>query len=237
MEISRLLTSDHPQRQRGAWNIEIRDLTEGTLQDRYRTAFLHAALLSGSPVVRMGYPFMTRYYYRKLVQDGLIGCHIAIVEGHPAGFVAYTTRPHDFMIAGLRRHFLGLIPLVSRALLIRPSRIGIVAQALGMLKRRRDDLASGPVYDGEILSLAVLPQYRSSRFVRETGQNIGRTLFDLAVKHTRQAGARTLMTLVEARDHETLMFLHLLGCEFHREWIDGADCYEVTYKIPGSPLP
>jgi len=166
-----------------------------------------------------------------LVRDGLIGCHLALVDGRPAGFVAYTARPHDFMLTGLRRHFLSLLPIVTEALVTRLSRVAVVARTLGMLKRRRDDLASGPVYDGEILSLAVLPQYRSSRFVHETGQHLGRMLFDLAVERTRQAGAHTLVMCVEARDHETLMFLHSMGCEFHREWLDGADCFEVTHRI------
>jgi len=220
-----------PQELDVRWKVEIRDLVDGTFEDRLGAAFLHAALLPGSPVVKLGYPFMTKYYYYHLVRDGLIGCHLALVDGRPAGFVSYTARPHDFMLAGLRRHLLSLFPIVTEALVTRLSRLAVVGRTLGMLKRRRDDLASGPVYDGEILSLAVLPQYRSSRFVHETGQHLSRMLFDLAVERTRQAGAHTLVMCVEARDHETLMFMHSMGCEFHREWLDGADCFEVTYKI------
>ena len=221
-----------PRRSGSGYELDIRDLLDGTPSDRMGVAFLHSALLPRSPVVRLGYPFMTEYYYRQLVHDRLIGCQLALVSGRPAGFVAYTTRPHDFMLAGLRRNWPDLTTLVARALLARPSRVTVVARALGMLKRRRDDLAGGPVYDGEILSLAVLPQYRSPRFVHETGLHIGRMLFDIAVSRSRAAGAKILVTLVPARDHETLIFLHSMGCQFHREWIDGADCYEVTYRIP-----
>jgi len=213
------------------YELEVHDLVDGSFSDRKDVAFLHSALLPRSPVVKLGYPFMTKYYYYHLVRDGLIGCHLARVNGKPAGFVSFTNRPHDFMAAGLRNHIISLTPVVAHALVTRPSRVAVVARALGMLKRRRDDLASGPIFDGEILSLAVLPQYRSAGFIRHTGQNIARRLFDIAVARTRQAGAHTLVTLAQARDQESLFFFHAVGCRFHREWIDGADCYEITYDI------
>lgn len=213
------------------FSIEMCDLTRGTLDDRRAVAYLHAALMPASPVVRLGIGFMVNFYYHHLVRDGLIDCRLARVNDRPAGFVAYTTRPHDFMLAGLRRHLSALVPVLAGALLERPSRISVVGRALGILKRRRDDLAAGPAYDAEILSLGILPQYRTGDFVRRTGANLGRQLFEEAVAHAQQGGVHTLAMLSEVRDRATLVFLHSLGCQFLREWIDGVDCFTAVYTV------
>jgi ribosomal protein S18 acetylase RimI-like enzyme len=213
------------------WRICLADLRDGGAAARAAAAFLHAMILPGSPVVRLGHRFMTEYYYRDLVEEGLLGAFVAWVDDQPAGFVAYTQRPHDFMVEGLRRHPLKIASLVGGAFLARPSRVLVVGRALGILKRRRDDLATGPAYDAEILSLGVLPQYRSPAFRRATGRHLGRELFERAVERIRADGGRRVGTLVEARDLETAVFLHSLGCRFHREWVDGADCYEILYVV------
>jgi glycosyltransferase 2 family protein len=213
--------------------VEVRDLVTATRDDRMAAAYLHAALMPASPVVRLGTDFMAEFYYHHLVRDGLIGCRVARVDGHPAGFIAYTARPHDFMLAGLRRHFRALSGVVIGALFERPSRIATVARALGILNLRRDDLAAGPTYDAEILSLGVLPQYRTSEFVRRTGVRLGERLFLDAVSALRASGRDTAAMLSEVRDRATVMFMHAMGFRLVREWLGGVDCFTGLYDMNG----
>ena len=229
-------TTDRPQ-------IEVRDLAGGTFDDRRATAYLHAALLPASPVVRLGTDFMLQFYYHHLVRDGLIGCRVVRVDGHPAGFVAYTARPHDFMVAGLRRHAATLVRVLTGALVERPSRIITVAHTLGILKHRRDDLAAGPAYDAEIMSLGVLPQYRAPEFVRRTGMRLGERLVLDAMGALAAAGCETIAMLTEVRDRATALLLHSMGFKLVREWIGGVDCFTALYaageltRTTGQPAP
>lgn len=212
-------------------DVRLVDLRDGTAEDRVAVAFLHAAMVPHSPIVQLGREFMEDYYYNELIADGLIGSVVAYVNDKPAGFIAYTRRPQDFMVTGMRRHLFALVPVVGRAVLARPKRMRFVARALGILKRRRDQITIGPPYDSEVISFAVMPQYRTPAFVAANDMHLGHELFGRAIEMMRDAGARKLAMLVEARDRETQLFLHEYGCSFTREWTDGVDCYVATHPL------
>jgi ribosomal protein S18 acetylase RimI-like enzyme len=171
-------------------------------------ARLHAALLPDSPIARLGPHFMGRFYYEALVADQLIGCHMAYVEGAPAGFITLTARPATFMAEGLRRHWPRLAWVLAREVVSSPRRLGVMLWTFGLMRRR----AAAPVPgEGELLSFGVLPEFRDMAFVRRTGRRIASELFAAALADLRAAGLDRYRAVVVTNNAAALMFYQAQG--------------------------
>jgi ribosomal protein S18 acetylase RimI-like enzyme len=185
-------------------------LAPGDREGAEHAARLHASLLPDSPIARLGFRFMSRFYYATLVADGLICCDVAYHDGAPVGFIAYTSQPTRFMSEGLRRHWLALGALVAGQVLASPRRLGVILWTMAFMRGQ-----AGPPLDpnaGELLSFGVEPDFRSTRFVRQTGRRIPVELFDGALAWFRAQGVRECRAVVEARNREALFFYVARGC-------------------------
>jgi ribosomal protein S18 acetylase RimI-like enzyme len=193
---------------------EIRRLDPLDEQARRDVAGLHAHLLPTSPIVRIGRRFARDFYYRSLVADGLVGCHVAYVDGVAAGFLAFTADPAHFMSIGLRRHW----PRIARTLLVDvvtdPRRAAVILWTLGYMRSRKSAVPPG---EAELLSLGVMPQFRSIDFVRSTGLRISTELFGRARADLLARGVQRFHGVVEAKNREALMFYQALGCRVDPE--------------------
>lgn len=159
-------------------------------------AFLHAQLLPYSPVVKLGNAFMQKFYYRFLPAENLIfGC-IAYVRDEPAGFVSISDDAGGFMPKALRRHAPLVIFTILCSVLASPKRISNVWEAWRIMRSRSH---SSGVEDcnAEILSIGVLPKYRSKEFVRETGLRIAQDLMDYALAKLEERGAQAVRAIVD----------------------------------------
>jgi ribosomal protein S18 acetylase RimI-like enzyme len=174
-------------------------------------ARLHQALLPGSPIPRLGRRFMERFYYRTLVEDGLLAAHLYYVEGRAAGFITLTAVPSRFMAEGLRRHWWGLAGILLWELLADPRRIAVIVWTLRHMGRQ--GVAPAEPGEGEILSFGVLPEFRTPAFVRRSGRRIAGELFDRAVASLQADGTHRIRAVVETRNREALMFYHARGCQ------------------------
>lgn len=195
---------------------------------------LHGLLLAQSPVARLGTPFMRRFYYRELVQDGLICVDLCYSDGVAAGFVAYTRYASDFMAQGLRRHWLRLAGVMAGSVVRRPLLLGEIVRVLALMRNRKQQ--AGDVSRGEILSLGVLPEYRSGEFARRTGRRVSLELFGSARDYFARQNIASFRMLVGADNREALLFYHALGCEFKPQ-ADAAKTVEVTYTQKPEPGP
>jgi len=193
-------------------------------------AQLHSTLLPDSPVSRLGQAFMRRFYYRKLVGDGLVCCDLYYHQGTPAGFLAYTKHPADFMALGLRRHWLYLMAVMAGGVFCRPTRVGVMLGVVAMLRTRQKEQLSGR--QGELLSFGVLREYRTTTFMRQTGQRISLELFENAKRYFQREKITTLRLLVQADNRETLLFYHALGCHFVTPVGSTENTVFLTYVIP-----
>ncbi len=174
-----------------------------------QVAQLHATLLPGSPIPRLGSRFMRRFYYRSLVADDLIHCQISYVAGRPAGFITCTAQPARFMAEGLRRHWLQLGWVMLGEVLADPRRLVVIFWTLNYMRRR-----PGRPHDpgeGEILSFGVLPEFRTSAFVQQTGRRIAGELFASARAFFAASGISRYRAVVESGNREALMFYHAQG--------------------------
>jgi len=175
-------------------------------------ARLHIELLPGSPISRLGPEFTRQFYYRKLVEDGLVCCSIYYCDGVAVGFIAYTTHSATFMMEGLRRHWLYLSAVMAGAVIRQPRRLGGILWTLDFM-RKQSAAPERPV-NAELLSFGVLLPFRTSTYIRETGKRISLALYDDACEYFRAHGVVKFRAVVEKSNREALFFYHALECEF-----------------------
>lgn len=172
-------------------------------------ARLHATLLPASPIPRLGLGFMRKFYYRSLVADNLIHCQVSYVAGQPAGFITCTAQPSRFMAEGLRRHWFRLAWVMLGEVLADPRRLVVIFWTLNYMRRR-----PGPAHEpgeGEILSFGVLPEFRTTTFVRQSGRRIAIELLAAARDFFATTGIPRYRAVVESGNREALLFYSAQG--------------------------
>jgi dolichol-phosphate mannosyltransferase len=157
---------------------------------------LHKDLLPSSPVVKLGRRFTENFYYRVLPAEGYISGAVAYVDSRPAGFVSFTDDSTRFMRRAAGSHIVSLAGLVMWSVLANPLRIAALWDAAGIMRGRKYSFGAGRL--GEILSIGVLPEYRSKEFRERTGVHLARRLLDLALLQLRSAGVSAVTAVVDA---------------------------------------
>jgi len=175
---------------------------------------LHAALLPASPITLLGPRFREEFYYKDLPEMGLIFGSVAYVAGRAVGFVAATHDSDGFMAAAVARKPLRVAWIVATALLADPRRIAAVREAV-RIKRGRERSAEG-LRKAEILSIGVLPEYRSG-----SGLNIARDLVQSALDLLQASGAARVCAVVDADNQQSLRFFAKLGFRLSRAQLPG----------------
>lgn len=171
-------------------------------------ARLHADLLAGSMILLLGDTFTRRFYYQKLVEDGLINCDVYYDNGKAIGFLSYTAFASDFMSKGLRRHWLYLASILARSLVTEPQRLRVMLSVVSYMRMRTVDRA---LPEAELLSLAVSPR-EAALHARRTGKRVSVELFWSAQRYFHARGIRSFQAVVEASNRRVLQFYRELGC-------------------------
>jgi hypothetical protein len=124
---------------------------------------LHALLLPDSLIPQLGNIFMSKFYYKKLPEDGLINVYLYKQDGVYIGFFSGTNFPFTFMEEGRKRHFLLLSFILLISILLKPSRIKIINKPAKITESSfLDDFKKE--YGDKIayfLSFGVLEEYRN----------------------------------------------------------------------------
>lgn len=180
-----------------------------------------------SPVAMFGKTFMERFYYLKLVENGLLHCFCYTYETKMVGFITITRDPNHFLAKGFKRNFFNLCLTMPLVLMQKPSRIMQIMKAAQLSSSFEGDTDEC----GAVLSFGVLEAYRNMTFLRKTGLRISHDLFDTAVDHFKASGIKTVELLVEPDNRETLLFYHMLGCEFVPIHQMGRSLTKVIYTI------
>lgn len=174
-------------------------------------AQLHMELLDYGPMAGLGELFIRKIGYRMHLADGLLKVALSEVEGHPAGFIAYTSRSISFHRTALRRHWPYVTWIASLSVLRDPRRLGRLLRAIRVLLSRRaeKDLGEDPL--GEIVAIAVRRVYCSPAFIQQTRHRVGAALVAHACSMLRGTGVSKVRMLVNADNQAALLFYHSLG--------------------------
>lgn len=168
-------------------------------------AALHGQLLAHSPVALLGPEFMQGFYYSVLPRMDLIFGATAYVNDRPAGFIVATADSAGFMRAGLRRAWLRLGWVMFSSVIRHPvERIKAIREAFDIMRGVEQAPSPSPV--GELLSFAVLPEFRERRFVTQTRLRISQDLIREAMNGLRAAGVTSARAIVDADNLEARLF-------------------------------
>lgn len=187
-------------------NFGIRGLSRNEVQD---VSSLHNELLPHSPVVKMGPEFMEKFYYRSLIDGGLVCGATAYVDDDPAGFVVATNEPESFMMAAFRQHWLMCISSIGLAIVKRPARVMAMIEAYRIQKHVGMQLFEDGV--GELLSFGVREKYRSRKFVNREQTHIAVDLLNTATAQLKKGGARRVRAVVDQDNLEAKFFYRANG--------------------------
>jgi ribosomal protein S18 acetylase RimI-like enzyme len=185
-------------------------------------ADLHARILPTSPLVRLGRRFMERFYYQVLPKDGLIFGAIAYVNETPAAFIVATHDSSGFIRSAVRSYWPRMTYECGMSLLTNPGVLRAVPEALSLMKARFAEWRHRtkhavpkfrtPIpFGGEILSIGTLPEYQTSKFLRETRLNLANELLDFAVTRLRDSGTEVIRCVVDADNKPAQFFYHCRG--------------------------
>lgn len=164
---------------------------------------LHESLLAESAVAAVGQRFMERFYYSILPREGLIFGVVAYVDGRPAGFVVATDDSAGFMRAAVRRWWPYVGWLVATSILRSPKSMKAVWDVCYAIRKRALRRLEAR---GEILSLGVCAEYRTTSFMRHSGLRISNDLLDHAVAQLAKRGVCVVRALVNAENIATKLF-------------------------------
>jgi len=195
---------------------EIREVVPDNRRDIATVAKLHIALFQDmGPVAQLGELFVRDYCYRALIRTGLIWAALYEVDGQPAGMIAYTDCSISFHRSAIRQHWLYIGWLLALSLVRAPSMVMRLPKAVRlMLSRRAEDRVIGEDPLAEVLAVGVLPEYRSTQFIRRTGLRIGDELQEYVIDFFRHAGLKTVRMVVDAANTTALVFWHRVGGRF-----------------------
>ena len=170
-------------------------------------ADLHEATLPESVPVKFGRRFMTRFYFPKLVADGLAAGDLFRFEGKWAGYNLYTKFPHTMLRDAIRRHFWFLCGFMPGVLLANP-------RALVAIPKMLANQGGFPVLPrtGYFLTFGVHPDFRGRRV---GPSRISSLLMHGMFDYFREAHFDAVEATVDTDNVRALRFY--VGCGFRVE--------------------
>jgi len=182
-------------------------------------ALLHAMLLRHSPLVLMGPDFMKSFYYGLLPADGFICGAVAYCNDEPAGFVVATGDANGFMSKATQKHWLRLCWILLKSVIRRPSGLLAMKEAYDIQSNVQAQ-EYGPEV-GELLSFGVRPEYRSRKFIKESGLHLSSDLFDIAIGQLQVTGKSKLRAIVDKDNLEAQFFYRSNGWRVGLKTVEG----------------
>lgn len=124
---------------------------------------LHIKLFPESILAKLGFLFLTKFYYLKLIKDKSIEVYLYIQNDEYVGFMACTNEPFTFIKNGVKRYFFLISIIVGLSIILKPKRLPALLNFIFQLKR---DTLLGELYSeygismGQFLSFGVVEEFR-----------------------------------------------------------------------------
>lgn len=201
--------------------------------DLRKLSAMHMELLDFGPMAGLGEPFIRQACYGMHMRDGTLRCALCEVDGNPAGFVAYTDRSISFHREGLSKHWLYAGLTLLQSLARDPRRCLALGRALRVVASRRGESQHHSDPLGEIVCIAVKPEYLRPEFVKKHEVRISESLIDHVAEQLRGHGVARMRALVDADNTAALFLYHKLGASFEGYEQAGEPMVEVWFELDG----
>ncbi len=171
-------------------------------------AELHKCLLPHSPVSRLGYFFMKKFYYTKLVRAGLIRCDLYRENGRYVALSVSTGHPFTFMEEGKKRYWTDLCFVLVVSVLQWPPRALILWSMALRSRNRSHQEDTGKI--AEYLTLCVLPEYASVKD-SESGLTVSHAMLSKTTAYFKSRGFEEIHLVIEKENRLAFRFYERYG--------------------------
>lgn len=212
-------------------SFRIRQVTASDVEGIDHITVLHMELLGFGPMARFGDRVIRETIYVTALKDNLLEIAVAEVDGHPAGFIAYTTAAHTFHRSLIRNHFLRTAWVLVTSLIARPSRLAHLPRAFQVVFSRNELPDNIEDVRTEVVCFGVRPQYLTPAFVRRTNLRIGNLLLQHAFDYFRRHGFHNAVMIVDGDNPRPLLFYQSLGAKLTACTFGGHPSYVVLFDL------
>lgn len=181
--------------------------------------YLHQQLFPRSPITKLGKDFIKNYYYNCLPHDGLLFGQIAYIDDCPAGFVTATHDSDAFMRNGLRRNWRKVIAILSRSALRHPILLSSILETYRLMRTREADCH--PDMCAEILSLGVLPEFRTPDFIRKRQIRLADDLYVFIINQILASHTKRVRAIIDHDNSAAQLFYYMRGWKCERSNLRG----------------
>lgn len=167
-------------------HFEIIDFDHNSPEHHATIGALHRIFLPESNVPGLGNLFMNKFYYKILPERGLLKCFFAKYDNKIVGIIVTNKAPYSLISQGMKGNMIKLAFIIGMSVLLKPSRIKFL---LSQLKYKADPLLKHYEDTGkafEILTIGVLPEYRSVKF--DGNKKIAHKMVDHAIAYYKTKG-------------------------------------------------
>jgi ribosomal protein S18 acetylase RimI-like enzyme len=186
-------------------------------------AALHERTLPYSVPVQFGRRFMTRFYFPKLVADGLAAGDLFRFEGRWVGYNLYTKHPHTMLRDAVRRHLFFLCAFMPTVFLARPRAL----LAIPKLLANRGGFPELP-RTGYWLTFGVEPEFRR---VQVDGKRIATRLIERMLEYFREAGYDAVEGTTDRTNGPALILYRTVGFQVQDRGLEGGAKVQVRYEL------
>ena len=208
-----------------------RNVDPRSSRDLDTIADLHMELLHFGPMAQLGREFVREVCYRLPLEFGSIRGVVYEYDGRGAGFVAFTDEPNTFYRSALRNHWLRVSRLLVTSILRDPRRLRYLPRIAQVVLSRQNEQAGEVDAVGEVLCIAVRPEFLTSQFVRDTGTSLGEDLMHRALAMLRSLGVKKVRALVDVDNKAPIFLYHRMGAEIHRCEFGGQVAIRVMFDL------
>lgn len=211
----------------------IREVAHTDSQEMDTVADLHIELLGFGPMAGLGRRFVKDACYVNNMLDGQLKVAVYEIDGEIAGFVAYTHQSISFHRTSLRKHWARTVYTLLLSLLERPTRVVALVRALAVLgSRRSENVTVGSDPMGEVVCIAVRPEFTKREYALHNGARPGDSLVSYAGQNLLALGVDEMRMLVDADNKAVLFLYHQLGATFEKYQQAGEPMVQVWFKLP-----
>jgi ribosomal protein S18 acetylase RimI-like enzyme len=186
-------------------------------------ADLHEATLPESVPVQFGRRFMTKFYFPKLVEDGLAAGDLFRFEGQWAGYNLYTKFPHTMLRDAVRRHFWFLCAFMPGVFLGNPHALLAIPNML----HNQGGFPEHP-RTGYWLTFGVLPEFRRAQV---DGKRIPNLLAERMFEYFREEGFEAVEGTTDRTNGSALILYRTLGFKIEDRGFEGGEKIQVRYEL------
>jgi hypothetical protein len=184
---------------------------------------LHEKVLPESIFAVFGKEFLSKYFYKEVTKNEHLFCDIYEFDGRIIGFITYTDDSRRTFLRQLMSQPFLISFVLMKSIFKNFHKLKFLLFSIYFLFKQQKSML--PDVSAEILSFAVLPEYRvhtkdttsgaikETAFYREHGIRVGEELFNNMVMNLKRLNCKKFKIMTPANNAGSNSFYKKMGCE------------------------